>query len=257
MTVSPLENGRPLAIDLFCGLGGWTEGLLAEGFDVIGFDIERHVYGDQQYPAQLVLQDVCTIHGSQFKDASLIVASSPCQAYSYMAMPWSRAKQIANALRGNGAFPENYTGSRTIAELNTLFDQPARIQREASEAAGRWIPMIQENVKGAQPWVGNAQWSFGSFYLWGDIPALMPNTLAGRKNSGGSWFNVGSPGQKVVNRITVHDGIKNGSRLFPNDCADRRGVHRKAASAQIAKIPFPLASYIARVYHPDNSRAVA
>jgi len=140
MTVSPLENGRPLAIDLFCGLGGWTEGLLAEGFDVIGFDIERHVYGDQQYPAQLVLQDVCTIHGSQFKDASLIVASSPCQAYSYMAMPWSRAKQIANALRGNGAFPENYTGSRTIAELNTLFDQPARIhprERERRAAVGR------------------------------------------------------------------------------------------------------------------------
>jgi hypothetical protein len=37
---------KPLAIDLFCGLGGWTDGLLAEGWDVIGFDIERHEYGD-------------------------------------------------------------------------------------------------------------------------------------------------------------------------------------------------------------------
>ena len=35
---------RPLAIDLFCGLGGWTEGLLAEGYEVIGFDIEAHEY---------------------------------------------------------------------------------------------------------------------------------------------------------------------------------------------------------------------
>ena len=34
---------EPLAVDLFCGLGGWTEGLLAEGWRVIGFDIERHV----------------------------------------------------------------------------------------------------------------------------------------------------------------------------------------------------------------------
>ena len=36
---------KPLAIDLYCGLGGWAEGFLAEGYDVIGFDIERHDYG--------------------------------------------------------------------------------------------------------------------------------------------------------------------------------------------------------------------
>src|SRR6188508_2094368 len=121
---------RPLAIDLFCGLGGWAEGLLAEGFDVVGFDIERHRYPERvlnsgarkvaadgvdfnnpnvgssrnrsfnyanqcavkeapltgrwaEYPGQLVIQDVLTLHGSQFKDAALIVASPPCQEYSY------------------------------------------------------------------------------------------------------------------------------------------------------------------------------
>lgn len=59
---------------------------------VIGFDIERHVYGEHHYPAQLVIQDVRTLHGAQFKDAALIVASPPppCQAYSYRAMPWKR-----------------------------------------------------------------------------------------------------------------------------------------------------------------------
>lgn len=54
---------KPLAIDLYAGLGGWTDGLLAEGYDVVGFDIEQHVYGDMRYPAQLVLQDVLTLHG--------------------------------------------------------------------------------------------------------------------------------------------------------------------------------------------------
>jgi hypothetical protein len=46
---------KPLAIDLYCGLGGWSEGLLAEGYRVVGFDVERHVYGEHCYPAQLVL----------------------------------------------------------------------------------------------------------------------------------------------------------------------------------------------------------
>jgi hypothetical protein len=189
----------PLAIDLFCGLGGWTEGLLAEGWRVVGFDIERHHYGEAKYPAQLVLQDVLTIHGRQFASADLIVASPPCQAYSYRAMPWKRAKALPP--------PDN-----------SLFEACFRIQQEACEAAGRFIPLVVENVCGAQKWVGRARWHFGSFYLWGDVPALMPITrknvknrrlkvpqgngasvennhgrdrlLKATKNDGGSWFNV-------------------------------------------------------------------
>jgi hypothetical protein len=164
----------PLAIDLCCGLGGWTEGLLAEGWRVRGYDIEAHEYGDEKYPAELVLRNVLEMHGSELADADLIVASPPCTEYSYMAMPWTRAKQIARALRGEDEFPEPYRGSRTIEQLNAIFDACFRLQREASAAAGRHIPMVVENVKGAQPWVGRAAWSFGSFFLWGDVPALMP-----------------------------------------------------------------------------------
>src|ERR1700680_4319374 len=148
---------KPLAIDLFCGLGGWTEGLLAEGYDVVGFDIERHQYGDHRYPGLLVVQDVTTLHGSQFKNAAVIVASPPCQQYSYRAMPWKKAKALPP--------PDN-----------TLFEACFRIQREACDAAGRHIPLVVENVRGAQKWVGRARWNFGSFYLWGDVPALMPPT---------------------------------------------------------------------------------
>jgi hypothetical protein len=273
-----------LAIDLFCGLGGWTEALLAEGYYVVGFDVERHEYGEHRYPGQLVIQDVLTLHGSQFKDAVLIVASPPCQEYSYMAMPWRRAKAKAAAIRADATGKE-------LARLNRLFDACFRIQREACAAAGRHIPMVVENVRGAIPWVGRSRWNFGSFHLWGDVPALMPitakaikvptmgagwyppghpkhvpglgfNTHAERhiKNTGGSWFNIGSPGQKVTNRNPVHElaGIKLGGSWLGvgqrniTRMTSSKSPARKAASALIAKIPAPLARHIAATFHPTR-----
>jgi len=247
---------KPLAIDLFCGLGGWTEGLLVEGWNVIGFDIERHDYGTGGYPAQLVLQDVLTLHGSQFKDAALIVASPPCQGYSYRAMPWSRAKALPP--------PDN-----------SLFDACFRIQREAIEAAGHFIPLIVENVRGAQKWVGRARWNFGSFYLWGDVPALMPmrKTVKVGNHPGLEWSKYGTPGYvgRGFNEIARERATKgqnpNGTKVgkdwfggygggFGWDCSPMRrnssnSNARKAASAAIAKIPFVLASHIARTWKPE------
>ena len=234
---------KSLCIDLFCGLGGFSEGALAEGFDCIGFDIERHVYGEHRYPAQLVIQDVLTLHGSQFREAALIVASPPCQAYSYRAMPWSRAKALP-------------------PPCNALFDACFRIQREASEAAGRHIPLIVENVRGAQPWVGRARWNFGSYYLWGDVPALMPHMFSrrgqpGTKCVGPTWEEVKAKktGSYWTNPAE-RGGIKCGGDWF-NDLqpsisrlTSSKSPARKAASAMIAKIPEPLSRWIARTYHP-------
>jgi hypothetical protein len=238
----------PLCIDLFCGLGGWTDGFLAEGFDVIGFDVDQHVYGEHRYPAQLVLQDVRTLHGSQFRDATMIVASSPCQEFSYRAMPWKRAKALGPPELGM-----------------ELFAQAARIQREACDAAGRYIPMIQENVRGAQPWVGRAQWHYGSFYLWGDVPALMPVPVKAVKRPGHDWNRFNETGEVSPSgtnnnpaRGSGVDGVKQaglsgprangkGDRWFQDGAASSgsKSSARKAASARIAKIP--LARYIAQV----------
>jgi hypothetical protein len=205
---------RPLCIDLFCGLGGWTEGFLAEGFDVIGLDVEQHVYGEHRYPAQLVLQDVLTLHGAQFKDAAIIVASPPCQEYSYMAMPWTRAKQIAKEYRD---------GTRDRAKLTALFDACFRIQREASAAAGHHIPLVVENMCGAQKWVGRAAWHYGSYYLWGDVPALMPMATRAVKVStmGAGWYPPSDPRHVPGLGFNTHadratrvlgDGVKAGDR---------------------------------------------
>lgn len=309
---------KPIAIDLFCGLGGWTDGLLAEGYYVVGFDIERHDYGTGGYPAQLVLQDVLTIHGKQFRDAALIVASPPCQEFSYMAMPWKRSKAIAQALyarhlcNDGPPFPEGYNGSTSVSELTALFDACFRIQREAIETAGHFIPLVVENVRGAIPWVGRSRWNYGSFHLWGDVPALMPMTkkfkthgmnwsnqelrgqdftrIAGKQaaedgqkapgfrsdGSGKSFQTASVEGMKTTGHANIRDGhshtwhltnqaesdgvkfSQSGAAWFDGKPRDKMlgekgpaafGSHstaRKAASAQIAKIPFALARHIAR-----------
>jgi hypothetical protein len=320
---------KPLAIDLFSGLGGWAEGLEAEGWDVIRFDL-FDMFAETGTPKPpgclLVRQDVLTIHGKQFVNADLIVASPPCQAYSYMAMPWSLAKAKAVAIRADG------TGE-ALVNLNALFNACFRIQRECNEARAPMglppIPMVVENVKGAQPWVGRAKWAYGSYFLWGDIPALMPiqkyhsrlkvkegeqwninranftgtrgwdeglknpgfrfdgsgrsfqsesvaRHVEGRKNDGGSWFNIGSPGQKVTGANPV-GRLKPPARVSANPPAvGRKGAgagaewfdqnisslpsgskRRKAASAAIAKIPETLSRHIARVYRPDPERSAA
>ena len=197
------HSRKPLCIDLYAGLGGWAEGFLAEGWDVVGFDIERHEYGAQRYPAQLVLQDVLTLHGRQFRDADCIVASPPCQAYSYRGMPFKRARALP-------------------PPSNALFESCFRLALEASTAAGHRVPLVVENVMAAQRWVGKAAWHYGSFYLWGDVPAIMPYPYESQKCAG-NWFRART---------------------------SSRSQARKAWSAQIGKIPFPLASYSARSFHP-------
>lgn len=313
---------KPLCIDLFCGCFGWSAGWLELGGYVVGFDLEHLPHhGPVPKGADLALQNALTLHGKQFRDAALIVASPPCQFFSYCSMPWSKAKKLAADVRADPV--------RLAKEL-ALFNACFRIQREASEAAGHHIPMVVENVRGAIPWVGRSRGNFGSFHLWGDVPALMPMTrrfakvpmplgydsltvwfqqnaklqmangqkvpgfrfdgsgksfqsasVEGCKNTGGSWFNIDSPGQKEVNRNPVHehqktagliqqrdghghtrhltnqaehDGVKQGGDWFRDGISLTTGSKsnaRKAASAQIAKIPFALSQYIAKVYFPS------
>lgn len=205
---------KPLVIDLCCGLGGWTRGFLAEGYEAIGFDIERHEYGDKRYPAELILKDIRQLCGYDLRavNPAVIVASPPCQEFSYMAMPWRRGKQIKAALCEGCPFPEGYDGSRTVAELTALYDACFRIARECG------VPIVVENVKGAQPWVGRARAHFGSYYLWGDVESVGGRIVGARpqfgqslraarrgaKNEGGSWFGVAhntesGAGQNPVN----------------------------------------------------------
>jgi len=131
-------------IDLCCGKGGWAAGFLAEGFQVIGFDI--HHFKD--YPGQLILQDVRTIDGYRLTGATCIVASPPCQDYSI-------------------ARPSNHRPD--WRPDTSIWQACARIAADAR------APLILENVHWAQRWHGPATHHYGKFFLWGNgVPALLP-----------------------------------------------------------------------------------
>jgi hypothetical protein len=149
--------------------------------------------------------------------------------------------------------------------------------------------------------VGRSAWNFGSYHLWGDVPALMPIpsriqkfnpdgtghppgswfAVADSKNRGsGSWFNIAHntvsgvgqnpDGRKVPGfrfdgsgrsfqseSVKVsgdwfgsYEEMKQNGTISPGRLHGKNSVKRKAASAQIAKIPFPLARHIARSFHP-------
>jgi C-5 cytosine-specific DNA methylase len=192
-----------LCIDLYCGLGGWAEGFLSEGWDVVGFDIERHDYGTGGYPGKLVLQDVTTLRGSQFRNADVIVASPPCQAYSYRAMPWKRAK----ALPLNRAVMKEGVVHRSNGETS--------FHGHRQNPDGRKLPRGHDTFK---------------------------------KN--------GKPCNKLTDLRYGSDGTKQGGEWWhdPESMTRRhssKSSGRKAASAQIAVIPFPLAQHIARVFKPE------
>lgn len=223
---------KPLVIELYSGLHGWGEGFTAEGFRSVGFDIVdmcRQLGVTRPPDCELVLQDVLTLHGSQFRDAACIVASPPCQKYSYMAMPWTRAKR---EIRWQEWERDSPFGD---FRLNDLFDACFRIQREASEAAGRHIPLVVENVKGAQPWVGPAQAKYGPFYLWGDVPPLIPYGKPRKQEGDPSWF---------------YENYAESARRFSSHSKERRQW-----SATIAKIPLEIAQWIAQCFKPTCSPA--
>lgn len=89
---------RMKALDCFCGLGGWSEGLHKAGFDVRGIDVV-----DVGYPYDLTLADIRTLNGRDFAGQDLIVGSPPCRDFTKLARgigryKWKNPPDIKNSL---------------------------------------------------------------------------------------------------------------------------------------------------------------
>lgn len=146
MSSGQIVDRRPLAVDFYCGTGGWTRGLKAAGFRVIGVDMVRFA----DYPGDVFIQsDVRQIDAGAFSGARLFVASPPCQGFS---------KHGRAGLFKNLAPP-------SIACV-------VAVRRLAKQAG---VPLVMENVRAAEKFIGPAKAHYGPYYLWGDVPAMLPD----------------------------------------------------------------------------------
>lgn len=195
---------KPLALDLCCGKGGWTRGLLAAGWDVIGVDIENQ---DDYPPTYFFQMDVRKIHKSAIhkllrifegRKISLVVASPPCKDYSYRHLPFGRVKNLPPPDKSI------WLACERIAQICNA-------------------PLVLENVIGAQMFMGKARAHYGYFYLWGDVPALLP---------------IGNP-----------------QKGFGHDFRGRtKSKQRKEWSAAVAVIPFELAYWVGQCFNRSEEK---
>lgn len=91
------------ALDLFCGLGGWSDGLVMEGFDVLGVEIEPKIA--KLYKHNVICADVRTLDGELFKGYDLIVGSPPCRDFTILQDTlWKEKKNPKRGLKNVHAF---------------------------------------------------------------------------------------------------------------------------------------------------------
>lgn len=147
---APPGDTRPLAVDLFCGRGGWTKGLQAAGFRVVGVDSEPQ----PDYPGDHFIQaDVSKLDGRMFRGAAVVTMSPPCPGFSLM---------NAQVLVGLRPSPQDIRlvveGLRIVAEAQPRF----------------WA---LENVRGALGWfrplVGEPKLKNAPWYVWGNFPPFL------------------------------------------------------------------------------------
>ncbi len=80
-----------LALDLFCGLGGWSDGLAAEGFDVLGVELNQEIAELYKHP--IIIDDVCNLNPREFRGYDLIVGSPPCHNFTVGSDAWWKVKK--------------------------------------------------------------------------------------------------------------------------------------------------------------------
>jgi|SRR6266850_1250548 len=209
---------KPVALDLFSGRGGWTDGLLAAGFRVIGFDIKEY----EGYKGEFVKRDILEMTAEEIRsyNPKFICCSSPCEQFSVHGM---------KCFHKNPKHPE--LGIKLFEHSKML-----------CESSG--VPYIMENVRAAQTFVGRSVNHCGPFHLWGNgIPAIIPPEVY-KENKG---MALGIPANYA--ELTPEE-IRAERRK-----SDKWYVkNKRQRAATSATIPMSLSSYVGRIAMENYGR---
>jgi len=147
MTIS--EKKAMKILDLYCGLGGWSQPFKTH--NITGIDIANF---KSYYPGKFVKADLLQYMPTGKFD--IIMASPPCEDFSKSTFPKTWASVV------------KYPPDLTRAQL--LFNRAREIINQKKPKF--WII---ENVRGAQKHVGKADFHIGSRYFWSNLRFSVSN----------------------------------------------------------------------------------
>jgi len=154
----PEAHELPLVLDLFAGLGGWSQPARDAGFRTLGID--AHNLG---FPGELI-QDWLPWPDERILALrpSLILASPPCEHFARQHLPFRSITRPPAV---------DLEHSRQLLEWSIGLARrlPVPVVVECSRFA-------VNHVRGWRLW--------GSYALWGAVPALLPQPVRGRKSIG-------------------------------------------------------------------------
>ena len=162
------------ALDLFCSSGGWSDGLVVEGFEVLGVEIEPEIVKLYNHPC--LIADVRELRGKWFRDFDLIVGSPPCRDFTHFSKAvWKKGESY-----GYRRWKEPPNPEKGMELVNAFL----RIVEEAEPTF--WlmenVPELERhiNIKPRMEKVVLAPHMRRSF--WGEFPLfLIPQALSKKK----------------------------------------------------------------------------
>jgi len=90
-------------LDMFCGKGGWSNGLVKEGFTMLGVEINPKIA--KLYEHKVIIGDVKTLDPTHFEGFDLIVGSPPCRDFCrFNDGTWKIKKNVKKGLENVNAF---------------------------------------------------------------------------------------------------------------------------------------------------------